>query len=141
MKKLIYILAVVFVTTSLVGCQKDTPESNNSPTNYYYSLKGEKESAVLVEIYKIEGLNAEKCAGLFIRPLNKHFDFIIEIESGMPEGMLTASNLDSTQFELDIEFLGIAYNCKRSYKTDPKPGKGYPVEIQKVKVMQYEKKD
>lgn len=141
MKKFIYVLAVIVGASTLVGCEKESPESDYSPTNYYYSLKGEKESAVLVEIYKVENLSTEKCAGLFIRPLNKHFDFIIEIESGMPEEMLNASNLDSTQFELDIEFLGIAYNCQRSYKTDPGQGRGYPVEIQKVKVMQYEKKD
>jgi hypothetical protein len=40
---------------------------------------------------------------------------------------------------LDIEYLGIAYNCNQSFKK-PTSGKSSPVEIQQVKVTKIEVK-
>lgn len=134
MKKIIYILAVVFLTTSLVGCQKETLETEDPHTSYFYSLKGEKHAHIKAEIYESSESGEASCAGYFINPLNEHFDFIIEIEGGIPEEILNDPNLNEMEFDLDIEFLGLAYNCNRSYKTEPDVNKGYPVEIQKAKI-------
>ena len=138
MKKLIYILAVILITTSLVGCQKEeTPQSNNDATSYFYSMKGEQFEKIQAEVYEVDHLDAGTCEGFFIKPLNHHFDFIVEIDGGLPDEVLQDSNLSSMEFEVDLEFTGVAYNCKRSYKTEPGENRGYPVEIQKVTISNY----
>ncbi len=138
MKKLIYILVVVFATTSLVGCQKeDTPESSNDATSYFYSMKDQQFEKVITQIYEIDRRNEEMCEGFFIQPLNQHFDFIVEIEGGLPEEILRDTSLAQMEFEVDLVFTGVAYNCKRSYKTEPNDARGYPVEIQKARITKY----
>ena len=137
MKKLTYILAAFFGLSVLVGCQKETTISTEDPrTDYFYSLKGEKHAHVKVEIYKISEEDEGTCAGYFIKPISEHFDFIIEINQGMPDDILNAEDLEGMSFEVDFTFTGIAYNCNKAYKK-PGSGNGHPVEIQQVEVTRY----
>lgn len=138
MKKLIYILAVVFGTTTLVGCQKEeTPQTSNDATSYFYSMKGQKFEKIQAEVYEVDRRDEGMCEGFFIKPLNHHFDFIVEIDGGLPQEILSDTNLKYMEFDMDLEFLGVAYNCKRSYKTEPEGGRGYPVEIQKATISRF----
>ncbi len=137
MKKLIYIVAVLFAVTSWVGCQKETSVTEDPHTSYFYSLKGDRESKLITRIYEIKENEDAECAGYFIESLDKNFDFIIEVSDGIPADILNDTNLLEMEFEIDLEFTGIAYNCKRSYKVEPGGSRGYPVEIQQATILRF----
>ncbi|MGB1004014.1 MAG: hypothetical protein ACPGVC_07290 [Salibacteraceae bacterium] len=132
MKKLTYIFTTLLAVLVLASCQKETPTTEVDQTDYFYSMKGEKRSQITGEIYTILDSDVGTCEGIFFKPTNQYFDFVIELTDGIPSTIMEDENLSQMKFELDIEFTGIAYNCNRSYKRIGGNPSGHPVEIQQA---------
>lgn len=135
MKNLKFLLALTAVVTFMVSCTKDDPIVGNPATSYYYSMKGEKLTEMQVEFYHVFESEDGTCAGLFVKPTNEKFDFIIEVGWGLPENLSNNPDLEEMQFMVDVEFTGVAYNCTSAYKRPANYGDGNPEEIQQVKII------
>jgi hypothetical protein len=141
MKKLTYIFTAFVAVLIFSSCQKETPITDVERSDYYYSMKGQERKVLHGEIYRILDGDVGTCAGYFFKPSDQYFDFVIEITEGMPSSLMEDEGLAHMEFELDVMFTGIAYNCSRSYKRIGDNPSGHPVEIQQVRVTRVEVKN
>lgn len=139
MKTAIKITAMLFFLTFIIGCQKENSESLNESIELV-NYKGEKHSAIEVEIHHYGPDQTGNCEGFFITPINKSFDFMIEIESGIPDELKASGDFQNRHYMIDFEFTGSHYACNQQYKTSG-PGNDnhlHPFEVQRMKITKME---
>jgi hypothetical protein len=139
MKKLVSIMTIAFSVLFFTACEKQNLNTNNDQSDYYLTKKGQKKTNLEVHIYKVNENDDGNCTGYFLSPTDTKFNYLIEVVDGIPESILNNSDMETMSSILDIEYLGIAYNCNQSFKK-PTSGKSSPVEIQQVKVTKIEVK-
>lgn len=140
MKKLIYTTALFSLMAIFTACEKSEPITA-SKTDYYYSLKGQAQVNLDVQIYRVNNQEEGSCIGTFITCSNKDFDYLLEVDRGLPFDISSLDNLDSLKFNIDVEFTGISYNCSNSYKKPSVYGNGEIVEIQQLNITRIQQLD
>ena len=134
MKNLVYATALFSMMALFTACEKSEPISSNTKSDYYYSLKGKKMVNMDVQFHKVDNPEQGNCLGTFITCSNKDFEYLLEVDGGLPSEISSLEDLESRKFNVDIEFTGISYNCNNSYKKPSGYGNGNPVEIQQLKI-------
>lgn len=131
MKKLAILIGFLTAGLLLGSCEKQNLDTDNSKSSYYLSKKGQVETNLHAQIYQVHQNDEGLCTGYFISSVDKEFTYLLEIKGGIPDSILNDPELKYKSFVLDIEYLGIAYNCDQSFKK-PNGGNSSPIEIQQV---------
>tara|TARA_R110002050_G_scaffold195593_2_gene330475 strand:+ start:17007 stop:17429 length:423 start_codon:yes stop_codon:yes gene_type:complete len=139
MKNFIQISSFFLFFLCFCSCKKESIATDNSPTSYLHSKKGEVKKNMKAGIYRIANNDFGTCEGYFLRPNTGENDYLIQISSGISDSILSLPDLGSHEFMVDIEYLGVAYNCTQSFKKPTNYSKSHPIEIQQVKITRIEK--
>jgi hypothetical protein len=134
MKNLVYTAVLFSLMALFTACEKNESISANTKSDYYYSLKGKTMVNMDVQFHQVENQEQGNCLGTFITCSNKDFDYLLEVDGGLPAEISSLEDIELRKFNIDIEFTGISYNCTNSYKKPSGYGDGSPVEIQQLKV-------
>lgn len=139
MKNLMTIMTLAFSVLFFTACEKQNLNANNTQSDYYLTKKGQQKTNLEVHIYKVHENTGSNCTGYFLSPTDTKFNYLIEVVEGLPASITNNPEMETMNFMIDIEYLGIAYNCNQSFKK-PTEGNSSPVEIQQVKVTKIEVK-